>query len=90
LGQGPELRVGQVECHLEPNEALVVFSGNLQEHVDKLGKPIGESDFVEGLIARKTLPAKEMATWLRETLACTSVPPRKQGVSALVVKRSNP
>ena len=90
LGESPEAVYRQHECHLQPGEALVVFTDGFRDALDREGRPLGEEGLAESLVGRLDLRAKEMVTAARDRLEAHAVMPARDDRTVLVIKRTDP
>jgi serine phosphatase RsbU (regulator of sigma subunit) len=90
LGEGPESCYSQKACHLEPGEALVVFTDGFRDATDSQGKALGETGLAEPLAARLDLSAKELVAIAKDRLQAHAQSPDRDDRTVLVVKRRAP
>ncbi len=68
LGESPETNYRQIESHLKPGQALIVFTDGFRDAVNQHGKPLGEAGLAEPLVPRLNLSAKELVAMARDRL----------------------
>ena len=89
LGESPETKYRQLECLLEPGEALVVFTDGFRDAADRQGNPLGEQGLVQPLISKLDRPARELLNIARDRLEAHALVPDRDDRTVLIVKRTH-
>ncbi len=90
LGESPEADYREETCHLEPGEAMVVFTDGFRDALNADGKPLGEIGLAEPLIENLNLPAKELVTIARNQLQTHAQSATNDDHTVLIIKRVGP
>lgn len=90
LGESPEAVYDEAECHLQPGEALVIFTDGFRDALDEHGKPLGEGGIAESLMGRLDLPAKDLVALIRDQQEAHALQPDRDDRTVLVIKHTAP
>ena len=90
LGESPESEYEASHCRIQPGQALVVFTDGLRDAVDAQGRPLGTSGVAEAVMNHLDLPARDLATLVRDRHATHAVDPGRDDRTLLVIKRTAP